>query len=258
LVVSRTEAEDLVDRIRARLDAAGALSGPTMTGPGWTGDRGYRARDRVLLHGRCGPSASPLVNGTIRRRDRRRRGRLDVRLDRNGATAILPAPFVGGTRKDGSPNLSHAWARTVDGAQGGTWEACYLLGGSRPGRLPGYTGQSRSCRPTHTRNTTPIAVVDHGGILADQRSPAEPVAAALGRQPDPSLAARSDPWAVDRQLREQFAQHEQVLARRPSDRGDHLADALRQLEHTERWRANMEAIAGGTASASAPSARGPG
>jgi hypothetical protein len=33
----------------------------------------------------------------------------------------LPAAFVQGTRKDGSPNLSHAWARTVDGAQGGTW-----------------------------------------------------------------------------------------------------------------------------------------
>src|SRR5436305_13941596 len=47
LVVSHTDAEDLADRIRARLDAAGALSGRTVIGPGWTGDREYRAGDRV-------------------------------------------------------------------------------------------------------------------------------------------------------------------------------------------------------------------
>ncbi len=35
-----------------------------MTGPGWTTDREYRAGDRVLLHARCGPSGSRLVNGT--------------------------------------------------------------------------------------------------------------------------------------------------------------------------------------------------
>ena len=58
----------------------------------------------------------------------------------------------------------------------------------------GYTGQSRSGQPTHTWNTARVGVVDHGGILADQRDGAEQVADALARQPDPSLAARSDPW----------------------------------------------------------------
>ena len=127
LVVSHTDAEDLADRIRARLDAAGALSGPTMTGPGWTGDRKYRAGDRVLLHARCGPSASSLVNGTTATVTAVGEAGLTVCLDRNGDTAILPAPFVTGTRRDSSPNISHSWARTVDGAQGGTWEACHLL-----------------------------------------------------------------------------------------------------------------------------------
>ena len=64
LVVSHADAEDLADRIRARLADTDALTGPAMTGPGWTGDREYRARDRVLLHARCGPSGSRLVNGT--------------------------------------------------------------------------------------------------------------------------------------------------------------------------------------------------
>ncbi len=36
--------------------------------------------------------------------------------------------FVAGRRGDGNPNLSHAWCRTVEGAQGVTWEAVHLLG----------------------------------------------------------------------------------------------------------------------------------
>ena len=108
-----------------------------MTGPGWTTERDYRAGDRVLLHARCGPSGSRLVNGTTATVTRVDETGLTVRLDRSGQEAVLPASFVQGTRRDGSPNLSHAWARTVDGAQGGTWEACHLLGSSGPGRLPG-------------------------------------------------------------------------------------------------------------------------
>ncbi len=34
----------------------------------------------------------------------------------------------------------------------------------------------------------------------------------LGRQPDPSLAARSDPWVPDRQVRQLIAEHERVLS----------------------------------------------
>ena len=215
LVVSHGDAEDLADRIRTRLSDAGQLDGPVMTGPGWGGERDYRAGDRVLLHARCGAAGSRLVNGTTATVTRVEAAGLTVRLDGGKEDELLPAAFVSGVRKDGAPNLSHAWARTVDGAQGGTWEACHLLGSSALDAYRGYTGQSRSRWPTHTWNTTRVAVIDHGGILADQRNPAEQVADALARRPDPSLAARSDPWVLDRQLRQLIAEHERVLSRRP-------------------------------------------
>ena len=112
----------------------------------------------------------------------------------------------------------------------------------------GYTGQSRSRQPTHTWNTKQLVTVDHGGILADQRDPAEVVAQALARRPDPTLAARSDPWTVDRQLREQIAEHERVLAGRPADPGEALAAAFKELAPAEAWLANMDAVAAYSAS----------
>jgi hypothetical protein len=103
----------------------------------------------------------------------------------------------------------------------------------------GYTGQSRSRQPTHTWNTTRVAVVDHGGIVADQRDGAEQVADALARQPDPSMAARSDPWVLDRQLRQLIAEHERVLSRWPPDRQNALAGAIDELHSARSWLANM-------------------
>ena len=244
LVVSHTDAEDLADRVRAYLSEAGVLSGPALAGPGWASEREYRAGDRVLLHARCGPPASRLVNGTTATVSGAGTDGLTVRLDNDkGAEVLLPAAFVAGARKDGAPNLSHAWARTVDGAQGGTWEACHLLGSSALDAYRGYTGQSRSRRPTHTWNTARVAVVDHGGALADQRDGAEQVADALGRQPDPSMAARSDPWALDRQLRELIAEHERALSARPPDRQDALAAAIDEMRSASAWLENMDAAA---------------
>ena len=243
LVVSHTDAEDLADRIRARQIESGKLAGPAMAGPGWTSEREYRAGDRVLLHARSGPTGSRLVNGTTATVTRVDAEGLTVRLDRSGATAVLPASFVAGARKDGAPNLSHAWARTVEGAQGGTWEACHLLGSSALDAYRGYTGQSRSRQPTHTWNTTKITAVDHGGMLADQRDPSEQVADALARQPDPRLAARSDPWTLDRQLRDRIAEHQRVLAARPADRRADLLAAADQLRRAEEWLTNMDAVA---------------
>ena len=75
LVVSHGQAEDVADRIRRRLAAAGLLTGPIVTGPGWTTDRHYQAGDRILLHTRYGDRHSPLVNGTVGHHHRRRRPR---------------------------------------------------------------------------------------------------------------------------------------------------------------------------------------
>ena len=65
LVVSHGDAEDLADRIRARLAASrrAQRAGPDRARDG-AADREYQAGDRVLLHARCGPSGSRLVNGT--------------------------------------------------------------------------------------------------------------------------------------------------------------------------------------------------
>jgi hypothetical protein len=248
LVVSHTDAEDLADRIRARLADAGLIGGPALTGPGWSTDRDYQAGDRVLLHARYGPSGRQLVNGTTATVIGVEETGLAIRVDRSGEAALLSASFVQGARKDGSPNLSHSWSRTVDGAQGGTWETCYLLGSAALDAYRGYTGQSRSCQPTHTWNTKQLVPVDHGGMLADQRDAAEVVAQALARQPDPTLAARSDPWIVERQLRDEIAEHERVLARRPADPDEALTAALKQLQTAEGWSANMDAVATYTAS----------
>ncbi len=247
LVVSHTDAEDVAERVRARLAAVGTLSGPALVGPGWTAEREYQAGDRVLLHARCGPSDTPLVNGTTATVTAVEQAGLTVLVDGGREQMNLPTAFVQGARKDGSPNLSHAWARTVDGAQGGTWEACHLLGSAALDAYRGYTGQSRSRQPTHTWNTARVVVVDHGGALADQRGAAEQVADALARQPDPSLAARSDPWVVDRQIREQIAEHEGVLAGRPPHRREALVTATEDLRSTESGLADLEAILSRTA-----------
>jgi conjugative relaxase-like TrwC/TraI family protein len=237
LVVSHADAEDLADRVRARLAAAGKLSGTALVGPGWTCEREYQTGDRVLLHARCGPPGSALVNGTTATITHVDDDGLGVRLNCSGQAASLPVGFVQGTRKDGSPNLSHAWARTVDGAQGGTWEACHLLGSSALDAYRGYSGQSRSCQPTHTWNTARLVPADQGGALAERRGPADLVADALARQPDPTLAARSDPWVLDRQLREQIAEHERVLATRPRTAGEPLPQRPRTCSQPRPgWR----------------------
>ena len=189
---------------------------------------------------------SGLINGTTATVEHVDHHGLAVRLD-GGATAVLRGSFVQGTRRDGTPNVSHGWARTVDGAQGGTWESCHLLGSSALDAFRGYSGQSRSRQPTHTWNTATIAVVDHGGVLADRRTATEVVVAALGRQPDTRLAARSDPFIIDRQLFGHIHAHEAVLAGQPPDRAADLAVAEQELAAARARQTHLESVAAGTA-----------
>ena len=141
-----------------------------------------------------------------------------------GQPVRLPAAFIQGARADGSPNVSHAWARTVDGAQGGTWDHVHLLGTAALDAYRGYTAQSRSVQPTHTWNTATLPTVDFGGRLAHDPDPDDQVATALSRIPDTTMAAVDDPWTVDTQLRQLIAAHQDVLDRQPPDR-------QRQLDH---------------------------
>ncbi|MFP5373205.1 MAG: AAA family ATPase, partial [Actinomycetes bacterium] len=224
LCVSHVDAEELADRIRHHLAANDVIHGPALEGAGWAGSRFYQQGDRVLFHTRCGGRSTGIVNGTTGTVLAARPAGLTVRLDDGtvGSKVDVNTEFVQGTRADGSPNLSHAWARTIDGAQGGTWRVAHLLGTPALDQYRGYVGQSRSQHPTHTWNTTPAPVVDHGGVPADQRDPAEHVVAALTRTPDTSLAATSDPYALDRHLQELIAVHQAVLADRPPDRSVQL------------------------------------
>ena len=216
LAVGHADCEDLADRIRARLLDAGRIAGPVLAGPGWgSGERAYAAGDRVLLHAK--PGRGRLHNGSVGTVVAVERFGLRVAFDRR-AEVLLPVGFVQGRRGDGNPNLSHAWARTIDGAQGGTWEAVHLLGSASLDALVGYTGQSRGRTPTHTWNTRPLPVVDHGGLAADDRGPAEVVLAALRRQPVTTFAAAEDPWILDARLGAERARHLAVLATAPPDR----------------------------------------
>jgi hypothetical protein len=149
---------------------------------------------------------------------------------------------------DGTPNVSHAWARTVDGAEGGTWDHAHLLGSAALDACRGYTGQSRARRPTHTWNTTPVDDGDHGGRLADQRTALQQVAAALARVLDTTMAAVDDPWPLDRRLRAVIDAHQAVLDRERPDRTRELAQAQHaaaaahtQLAAAERTAARTRA-----------------
>lgn len=232
LAVSHADCEDLADRIRNRLRAAGQIRGPEVTGPGWgPDDRHYAAGDRVLVHANTHVDGRRLTNGTTAAIvDVTPTGGLITRLD-DGPIIELPASFVAGTRPDGSPNLSHAWARTIDGAQGGTWDHVHLLATPNIDRHTLYVGQSRGRHPTHTWNTNAEPDLEvHGNVVADDRDPDEIVLAAATRQPDIAFAAWDDPHVLDRQLRAERAEHETALASGPPDRQADVDQLARQID----------------------------
>ncbi|MDP9019536.1 MAG: relaxase domain-containing protein [Actinomycetota bacterium] len=228
LAVSHADCEDLADRIRCRLSDGGHIGGPVLVGPGWgSTQRSYAAGDRVLLHTK--PGQLGLHNGSVGTVVTAEGAGLRVAFDDAGEV-VLPTAFVAGRRADGSPNLSHAWARTIEGAQGGTWEAVHLLAGASLDALVGYTGQSRGRAPTHTWNTRPLAVADHGGVVADDRSAAEVVLAGLSREPVITFAAHDDPWVLDARLGAERAEHLAVLNSGPADRRLALHHARHEAE----------------------------
>lgn len=232
LAVSHADCEDLADRIRTRLRAAGQLRGPDAIGPGWgPEDRRYAAGDRVLIHANATIDGRRVTNGTTASIvNVTPTGDLIAMTD-DGPIIELPAEFVAGTRPDGTPNLSHAWARTIDGAQGGTWDHVHLLATPNVDRHTLYVGQSRGRQPTHTWNTIPEPDSEvHGDVVADDRDPDEIVLAAATRQPDNAFAAWDDPHVLDRQLRAQQAEHESALAAGPPERSNDVHTLARQVD----------------------------
>jgi conjugative relaxase-like TrwC/TraI family protein len=248
LAVSHADCEDLADRVRDRLAATGTISGPALEGPAWGAEpRRYQAGDRVLLHARTGTRGAHLPNGTTVTVTAVSPAGLTVGAGA-GAARVLPAEFVAGRRPDGRPNVSHAWCRTVDSSQGGTWEHVHLLGSHALDNFSAYVGQSRARAGTHTWNVRAIPAGDWGGRLVDQRSAAAQVIDAAAREPLKTFAARDDPMTPDRELRAEIAAHQQALAAGPPDvrtaideTRQHLsalytraADLAKQLDNAEK------------------------
>ncbi len=242
-MVTHADCEELADRIRRILQQRGELSGPVLEGPGWGSDpRHYATSDRVLLHASLRQGDRRLHNGSTGTVTDVTPEGLEVRLD-DGEIALLPAWFVHGTQPNGDPNLSHAWARTVDGAQGGTWTQVHLLGTATLDRFKGYVGQSRGRQPTHTWNVThATSGQDHSGLAPDARTAAERVLAAMGREPTKTFASLRDPWVLDRALNAERAEHARVINTRPPDRRRQLTDALDAKRRAEYEVAGAEAF----------------
>jgi conjugative relaxase-like TrwC/TraI family protein len=219
LAISHADCEALADRIRADLADQHLLAGPALQSPGWTGPRHYQAGDRILLHAHADlADGSRLTNGTVATVTAVAAAGLTITTDTWADPILLPADFVSSRGADGRPQVSHAWARTIDGVQGGTWDQVHLLATPALDRYRGYVGQSRSIQPTHTWNTTPQPLDDHGGRLVQPYStPAEQIAAALARAQPKTLAALDDPHLHERRLRAEQAAHQSVLDKRPPD-----------------------------------------
>ncbi len=187
LAVTHADCEALADRIRAELTEQGIIAGPHLEGPGWTTARRYQTGDRILLHAHSNPylaDGTRLTNGTVATILHVTTGGLIVRPDGQDQHAWLSQNFITAKGPDGRPKISHAWARTIDGVQGGTWDQVHLLATPALDGYRGYVGQSRSIQPTHTWNTIPPTSDDddHGGRLVRPHStPADQIAAALAR-----------------------------------------------------------------------------
>lgn len=218
LAVSHADCEDLADRIRTIRTARGELAGPVLTGPGWgPNPRRYAAGDRILFHTSLTVDGRRYTNGSSGTIAAIHNHGALARMD-DGAALVIPVGFVCGERIDGIPNMSHGWARTIDGAQGGTWEQAHLLATPNLDRLTAYVAQSRGRQPTHTWNTTPErSGEEHGNVVPDPRQPAEQILAAVGRVPERRFAAADDPWVLDRKLRAERAEHETALVAAPPD-----------------------------------------
>jgi hypothetical protein len=228
LAVSHADCEALADRIRANLADQHLLAGPALASPGWAGPRHYQAGDRILLHGHAElGDGRRLANGSVATVRFVTSAGLGITTDSWAEPILLPADFVSGRGADGRPQVSHAWARTIDGVQGGTWDQVHLLATPALDRYRGYVGQSRSIQPTHTWNTSPQPLEDHGNRLVQPHStPAEQIAAALARAQPKTFAAIDDPHRFERRLQAERAAHQSVLDQRPLD----LADELRRAD----------------------------
>jgi conjugative relaxase-like TrwC/TraI family protein len=219
LAATHADCEDLADRMRDLLVCECAIAGPAIQGPGWASPRIYQAGDRILVHIHVDlDDGRRLANGTVATVVSVSPAGLIVRADGDQHTMSIPAEVVAGRRPDGRPLVSHAWCRTIDGVQGGTWSEAHLLGTAALDRYRGYVGQSRATLATHTWNTRALDPGDHGGhLVRDANAPAATVLTAMERQSGKTFAAFDDPHQLAQRLERERDRHGAVLPSRPPD-----------------------------------------
>jgi len=128
------DVEDLNDRARVRLAAAGELTGPAL--PAAAG-REFQAGDRIVClrnDRRLG-----VVNGTRARVTTAdlAAGTLTARLERDGRTFVLPRGYLD------AGHVAHGYAITGHKAQGLTTDRAWVLGSDAIYREWGYVAMSR-------------------------------------------------------------------------------------------------------------------
>jgi conjugative relaxase-like TrwC/TraI family protein len=258
LAVTHADCEDIADRIRQALIDQGDIGGSILEGPGWSTPRSYQTGDRIVLHAHLRlEDGTRLTNGTTATVMAAGSDGLVITPDDRRAPVTVPASFVQERSSDGRPRLSHAWCRTIDGVQGGTWAQVHLLATPALDNYRGYVGQSRSIQPTHTWNTIPTPDPDHGGrLVGEDGTPAEQVAAAMHRAQPKTFAALDDPHRIGQRLHQEIIRHRCTLDQQPPDRQHELDVARAQLRRAETELAQARQAAERCAAESATSNAG--
>jgi hypothetical protein len=235
LAVTHAECEEVADRIRQVLVDVGHIGGAVLEGPGWVAPRAYQAGDRIVLHANLRlDDGSRLINGTTAVVTAVSPGGLLITADGRDRPVTVPTWFAQARSFDGRPQLSHAWCRTIDGVQGGTWAQVHLLATPALDNYRGYVGQSRSIQPTHTWNTIPAPDPDHGGrLVTEQGTPAERVGAAMHRARPKTFAATDDPYRIDHHLHEEIAHHRRLLDQQAPDHSQEVNAARAAFDQAE-------------------------
>ena len=199
LGLTNHDVDDLNDRAREHLVAAGLLSGDEVA----VGDRGFRVGDRVVTrHNDC---RLGVVNGqrwVVRAIDDPARA-LVLQDVAGGAVTRLPYAYA----EVGTDRLQHAYALTTSLAQGSTVDRAFVLGSDATYREAGYTAASRARERTQfyvvSREPDEACEERHGRahVEVGDTDPLAEMTRALSRSGAQHLgldtAARPEPRYVD-------------------------------------------------------------
>jgi hypothetical protein len=230
------------------------LTGPRLTGPGWTTDRHYQAGDRALFHTRCGDRRSPLVNGTVA---------TVTAVDHHGSPfapmVAWPCPSRSSSR--GSARTGRRTCptpgpapSTAPRAAPGTTPTCW----ARPRWTPtGATPASPAPATPLTPGTRPRSMTVITAAGSPTGAPPSNRWGGAGPSTGHDHGRGRRPRPIDRRLRAIIDAHHAVLERQPPDRSRELADARRAAATAHEQLADAQRRRPRPAPRSTTSAHGP-